>query len=101
MAFDYQTEITPREYTEHDWRVEEFEKQAAHVTHLKELDLEILREQHKAEIELRTLEAKWTSWLKIPLMIIKLPMLIILAIAYIFAIAFNYQPPKRFWDLLG
>lgn len=95
------TEMTPRESLEHEWRVEEFEKTSEHAIKMKQLEIELAKEDHKAEIELKKLEAKWAAWLRLPRTILLLPVLILFAFAYIFAIGFNYQPPKRFWDLLS
>lgn len=93
-------QMSPREVAEHDWAVEQFDKQAAHAITIKNLELEILREKNQAEIKLRELESKWKTWLKLPKLIVLLPVYMLFGIAYIFAVCFKYQPPKPFWKLL-
>lgn len=94
-------EMTPRESLQHSWEVENFEKQAAHAIQMKEMELAIKREDNQAKIELKRLEAKWSSWLRLPSLIIRLPLYVILGIAYCISVAKKYEPSKRFWDLLG
>ena len=48
----------------------------------------------------RTLEGKWASWLKIPATIVKLPVYIILAVAYCIAVARKTEVSEDFWRLL-
>jgi hypothetical protein len=93
--------MTPRESLAHEWEKEIWEKQAAHEITMKQLELAIKRADNEAKIELKKLEAKWASWLRLPSMIIKLPLYPLLGIAYIVAIAKKYEPSKRFWDLLS
>lgn len=101
MSIVQNGEITPRESLLHEWEKEIFEKQAAHEITMKQLELEIKREDNRAKIELKRLEAKWASWLKLPSMVIKLPLYPILGIAYCVAIVKKRDPPKSFWDLLN
>lgn len=68
---------------------------------MKKLEIELLRAEKVAEIEIKRLEAKWSSWLKLPYTLIRLPLYILFPIAYIVCAITNYQPPKRFWDLLS
>lgn len=93
-------EVTPREHLTHQWEVENFEKQAAHAIHIKELELAIKREDNQARIELKKLEAKWGSWLRLPSLIVRIPLFILLGMAYCIATAKKYEPPKKFWQLL-
>lgn len=102
MAFgEPQTQITPRETVEHEWRVDEFRMQSEHATMLKRLELELARENHQAEIKLKELELKISSLLRIPILILKLPLFILLGIAYIVSVISKKENPKRFWDLLS
>lgn len=101
MSIINNDQLTPREITEHDWRLDEFAKQTAHARSMKLLELEVLREQNSAEIQLKTLELKWATWLRIPILILKLPLYLILGIAYIVSMVTKKEMPKRFWDLLS
>lgn len=101
MAIEQNAQISPRESVEHQWSLDEWDRQAQHAITMKNLEIELAREQHQAEIELKKLESKWASWLKIPLLIIKLPVFILFGFAYIVCAFTGYQPVKRFWDLLN
>lgn len=100
MAIREETMLTPREsmLLEHD--TEEARLSREHAIRLKTLELELAREKYKAEIELKKLEARWSSWLSIPLVIIKLPVYLLLAVGYIFDSIRGYEPAKDFWKLL-
>jgi len=50
--------------------------------------------------KMAVLEGKWASWLRIPITIIKLPVLCIMAIGYVVATARNKEPGDNFWSLL-
>lgn len=70
-----------------------------------EKDMYLLQNSHardmkELEIELATLEARWSSWLRIPLTILKLPLYIMLGVAYCIAAGRKYEPPEAFWNLL-
>lgn len=89
MAIMSSNELTPREYELFNQRKEEFEMQSAHSKEMKQLELEIEK-----------LEAKWSSWLKIPITIVKLPVLILFAIAYICSVFMKQEMPEEFWDFM-
>lgn len=79
-----------------DLEREEFEQQKtvtelqiAHTQRLKELELEVAK-----------LEAKWSSWLKIPIYIIMLPIRILFAFGFIVAMIRKQEPSDRFWDFI-
>lgn len=97
---DINPQVSPRESLEHEWRIDEWGKQAAHAKEMKLLELELLREQNQAEIKLRELEAKWASWLRIPILIIKLPMFLLLGVAYCISMVTKKEMPRPFWKLL-
>lgn len=102
MAFtDERTDVTPRESVEHEWRVDEFRMQAEHATMLKRLELELARENNKGELAIKELEIKWSSLLRIPLYILRLPLLPFLGVAYVCSMFTKKEMPKRFWDLLS
>lgn len=57
-------------------------------------------EMKKMDIELAKLEAKWSAWLRLPSLIIRLPLLIILGIAYLIHAKKGIEPSDNFWRLL-
>lgn len=83
-------DISPREMQQMTHEREMFELQAHHELRKKEL-----------EVQLAELEAKWASWLRIPITIIKLPVYCILALGYVVS-AFRQEnePGQNFWDIL-
>jgi hypothetical protein len=85
----YSEEMTAREYQQHQHDLEMFDRQAAQVLAVKD-----------RELALAKLEAKWSSWLKIPITIIKLPVLILFGIAYIVATARKHEPSAEFWKFI-
>lgn len=52
------------------------------------------------EIALATLEAKWNSWLRIPLFVIMLPVRILFAIGYCIAVARKFELGDNFWSFM-
>ena len=89
MAMIQREQLTPREYEEFNQRKEMFEMQAQHELAVKEKELEVMR-----------LEAKWSSWIKIPLTIVKLPVLLLFGIAQIVAVARKYELPEAYWRFI-
>lgn len=85
--------LTPKEsfMLEYDERMND--KQIAYGTKIKELELEEMK-----------LEAKWNTWLKIPIIIIKLPLLcivgVLFGIAYIIHAVRGIEPSEKFWDII-
>lgn len=79
-------QLTPQEMA---YEREMFDKQTAFQLKIKELELEVAK-----------IEARWGSWLKLPGMIIKLPLYVLLGIAYIVSMITKKEVPKEFWDLL-
>lgn len=94
-------QLTPREQVLMEAEKEENRLSREHAIQLKQLELAISKEENAAQIELKKLEAKWSSWLKIPVIIIKLPLFVLFGIAYIFSVFTKKEMPKRFWDLLS
>lgn len=82
-------QITPREYE--TWRhdQEAWEAQAAHQVELKKLDIEVQK-----------LEAKWTALFRIPVLIVKLPVLMILGVAFCIAVARKHELSESFWNYM-
>ena len=90
LTSNYRTTMTAREYEEFNMRKEMFEMNAQHELAVKD-----------REIALATLEAKWSSWLRIPLFIVMLPVRVLLGIAYIVAVARKYELPDRYWNFMS
>lgn len=63
-------------------------------------NLDFTERMKDKDIELQRLQAKWSAWLRIPLIIVKLPLLIILALAYIVHAIRGIEPSENFWNLL-
>lgn len=79
-------QLSPQEMA---YEREMFDKQTAFQLEVKKLELEVAK-----------IEAKWASWLKLPSQIIKLPLYILLGIAYIVSMITKKEVPKEFWNLL-
>ena len=90
---------------EHVQRVKEIERDA------KKLELEMRAKQadasrwsqeraKQAELELAELEAKWLSWLKVPLTLVRLPLYIVLGIAVCIGMARKSDVPDKLYALL-
>lgn len=81
--------LSVREIQEKEYEKEAWEKQAAHQLALKDKEIEVMK-----------LEAKWSSLLKLPLTIIKLPLLLLFVIP-LTVYAVKRQPiPEQYWSLL-
>lgn len=83
------TELSPREHILLEHEKEEGRLAREHALNMKRLD-----------IEAQKLEAQWSSWLKIPLTIIKLPVYILFGIGYICNVLTKQEPSENFWKLL-
>jgi len=75
---------------------EEFEqeKTAAQISgdyHLKAKEM---------ELEVAKLEAKWSSWLKLPIIIITLPVRILFALGFVVCMARKSEPSEAFWEFM-
>lgn len=79
-------QLSPQEMA---YEREMFDKQTAFQLEVKKLELEVAK-----------IEAKWASWLKLPSQIIKLPLYVLLGIAYIVSMITKKEVPPAFWDLL-
>lgn len=80
--------MTAREREEFDQEREMFNLQSVHTLKAKDLDLKLAKT-----------ELKWQQIYRIPTLIIKLPVLIILSIGFIAAMARGKDPGDKFWDL--
>ena len=89
LGNNFRDEITQRQFTEHEWEVDMFERQANLQLKLKELDIEASK-----------LEAKIVSWFRIPLVLITLPVRILFVIPFCIYVAKGKDIPEQFWALL-
>lgn len=101
MAIQEDTMLTPRESIILEHETEEQRLAREHAVRMKELDVELAKTNHAANIELKKLEAKWSSWLKLPALIIKLPVLILLSFGYWLDSVRGSEPSKDFWKLFN
>ena len=100
MAIVDNPELTPREWTLLENERDENRLIREHAVAMKRLELEIERENNAAQIKLKELESRWQAWLRLPSLLIKLPLFILLGVAYIISVITKKEMPKRFWDLL-
>jgi hypothetical protein len=83
-----QSELSSREYEEMKHRKEMYEIQSQHELAVKRLELEVAK-----------VEAGYGAILKIPLVIITLPVRFLFGIAYIVAIIRKAEPDTRIWSV--
>lgn len=100
MLLAENTELSPREYVLMESQKEEARLAREHAVTIKQLELATVQEKNAAEIELKKLEAKWSSLLKIPATIIKLPIYAVLSVGYIVYAIRGTEPGKSFWQLI-
>lgn len=90
MAFTQAPEqLTPREAEVMRYEEAQADKQMAYGLQMKELDIKV-----------QTLESKWAAWLRLPGLILRLPLLVILGIGYIVHAIKGTEPSDNFWNLL-
>lgn len=89
MLTQYPEQLTPRESITMEYEKERANKEMEFGLRMKEL-----------EIEAQKLDIKIGSIFRIPIFILKLPVLIILSIAYIVHIITKTEPSENFWRLL-
>lgn len=100
MSFYENPELSPREHILMENETEERRLAREHAVRIKQLELELQREKNSATIQLKKLEARWSSWLRLPALIIKLPLLLVLGVAYICAVLRKTEIPKEFWNII-
>lgn len=83
------SQLTPRESYMLEYEKEQEKRQMEYGAAMRDKD-----------IELAKMEAKWSAWLRLPTIIIKLPLLLILGIAYIVHAIRGIEPSDNFWNLL-
>lgn len=89
MAIVSRETLTPREYEEMAFQREMTEKAQIHAIQIKELDNEAAK-----------LEAKITSWFKLPLTLLKLPLYLLLVIPLSIYAARKQEVPAEYWRIL-
>lgn len=89
MAMQYRDSLSPKEYEEWNQRKEMFEMQAQHELAVKDKELEVMR-----------LEAKWASWMKLPVMVLMLPVRILFGIAFICSVFTKKELPPEYWRMV-
>jgi len=83
-------ELSPREREQQKHEKDMYQLQADHSLELKKLEYEIVK-----------LDTKFSNWIKIPLTLVKLPLLILLGMGFIIgSFREDYEPGQSFWDLL-
>lgn len=80
--------ITAREQMEWEREDRLLKEAQAHELKLKDIEVEVLK-----------MEAKWSALLRLPIMLIKLPLLIVLGIGVCIAVARKHEPSDNFWRL--
>lgn len=71
-----------------------------HEREMAELYNEQARVIKDKEVNLAALEAKWASWLRIPKILIMLPVYILFGLGYLVHAFRKTEPSEKFWDLL-
>jgi hypothetical protein len=71
-----------------------------HAVTIKRLELDIVREKNDALVELRRLESNWNAILKLPSLVIKLPLYLLFGMGYVISCIRNGETTKEFWNYL-
>ena len=89
MPIQSSEQLTPREWAQYNNEKEMWELQRAHAVEMKQLEIEVMK-----------LEAKWRAWIKLPVIIITLPVRVIMAVAYCIAVARKTELGDSFWQYM-
>lgn len=89
MRMGEPSELTSREWAEYANQKEMWQLSADHAKEMKLLD-----------IEMQKLESKWSTWLKIPVTIITLPVRILMIIPLSIYAATKQEVPDSYWRYL-
>ena len=81
--------MSPREKAQFDWEKEATRLQIAHAERISEMNLEV-----------RKLEARWSSLFRLPMAIIWLPIRLVVAFAIPIAAITKKDLPKEFWEFI-
>lgn len=82
-------ELTAREREQMQHDKEMLAIQCEHTQKVKAMELEIAK-----------IEARWSSVLKLPLTVARLPFLLVMGVAYCISVARKYELPENFWKLV-
>lgn len=93
-------ELSPKEWQLMENDKEERRETFEHSVTIKRLELELEKEKHQAELDIKLAEAKWSAWLSLPKYILRLPLLLFFGIGYIVHSIRKTQPSKEFWEIL-
>lgn len=111
--------MTAREKILLDTDLAENEKNRFHQLQLKQLDVDLkkselkLRQEDRVKARLHNqrmavlgaeqarYEASWQNVLRLPALIIKLPVYMLFGIAYIGYVVTKQEPPTEFWEFIG
>lgn len=87
--------VMNEELTSREFAVQEHEKEMAELQFKHDVDVK------KLELEVARVEAKWSSWLRIPVTLIKLPVYCLLAVGFIItSFREDKEPGQNFWDVI-
>lgn len=78
------SELSQREYEQMQHQKEMLEIQTLHTQKIKAIEYEVVK-----------LESKWASWLRIPITIVKLPILFVASVAFIVYAIRGTEPPEN------
>jgi hypothetical protein len=81
--------ISVAESTRHSWDEEENRLAREYDLRVRSMELEVLK-----------LENRWNAWFRIPLTIIKLPVLIVFAIGYVVAVGRGKDVSQNYWNFM-
>jgi hypothetical protein len=81
--------LTPKERAELDWEKEATHLQVEYAERVKEMDLEV-----------RKLEARWSTLFRLPQMILLLPVKLVMAFAIPISVITKKELPKEFWEFI-
>lgn len=93
-------ELSPKEHMMMEYQKDEARLGREHAITIKRLDIELAKEKNSAEIELKKLEAKWSSWLRLPSMIIKWPLYVFFGVGYVVDCIKGNDPTNNFWKFI-
>jgi len=93
-------ELTPKEHMMMEFQKDEAREAREHAIVMKKLEIELARDKYAGEIELRKLEAKWSSWLRLPSLIIKWPLFIFFGFGYVIDSIKGNDPTNNFWKFI-
>lgn len=94
-----------QELSAREWQLMENDKEERretfeHAVTMKKLELALEQEKHKAELDLRMAEARWSAWIALPRYILKLPILLLMGFGYIAHTIRKTKPTPEFWEFI-